>query len=76
MIIGRVMVATRRACAAHSTVLSPMNAAVTAYAQVLVGPTMGYGEIAVRIRLGKARNASSFVRKDYVNRHPFTFEQI
>lgn len=75
MIIGRVMVATKRACVAHSNVLFPINAAVTAYAWVLSGLTRGYGEIAVRIPLGEARDASNFVRKDYVNRYPLPFEQ-
>lgn len=37
---------------------------------------MGYGEIAVRIPPGKARNVSSFVRKDYVNRHPLPLSKI
>ena len=70
------MVATKKACVAHLTAFTPINAAVTAYAQVLGGLTKAYGEIAVPIRPGKARNASSFVRKDHVNRYPLPFEHI
>lgn len=70
------MMATKRACAAHSTELSPINAAVTAYAKVLGGLTRGYGEIAVRIPPGKARNASSFVRKDYVIAIPLSLSKV